>query len=73
MRTLGPWLVAITVLSGAAFVAMPMIADRVAPPLFLALIFLWALASSVLRAPALALVAKRTPTPALPLARLRWS
>jgi len=66
MRSLGPWLVAITVLSGAAFVAMPIIADMGAPPFFLALILFWALASSVLRAPALALVAKRTPTPAIP-------
>jgi hypothetical protein len=66
MRTLGPWLVAITVVSGAAFVAVPLFSGTVAPPLFLALIFFWAAASSVLRAPALALVAKRTPTPALP-------
>ena len=66
MRTLGPWLVAITVVSGVAFLAMPVIADKGTPPLFLVLIFLWALASSVLRAPALALVAKRTPTSALP-------
>ena len=44
-----------------------MIADKAVPSLFLALIFLWALTSSVLRAPALALVAKRTPKPALPL------
>jgi len=67
LRTLGPWLVAVTVISGAAFVAMPMIANKAVPSLFLALIFLWALTSSVLRAPALALVAKRTPKPALPL------
>ncbi len=66
MRTLGPWLVAITVVSGAAFVAVPLFSGTVAPPLFLALIFFWAATSSVLRAPALALVAKRTPTPALP-------
>lgn len=66
MRTLWPWLVAITVVSGVAFVAMPMIPGTGAPPFFLALIFLWALASPVLRAPALALVAKRTPKPALP-------
>ena len=66
MRTLGPWLVAITVVSGVAFVAMPMIAGTGTPAFFLALIFLWALASSVLRAPALALVAKRTPKLALP-------
>lgn len=66
LRTLGFWLIAITVVSGAALVAVPMIAGAGAPRLFLALIFFWALTSSVLRAPALALVAKRTPKPALP-------
>ncbi|MBL8540402.1 MAG: hypothetical protein JNK68_08515 [Betaproteobacteria bacterium] len=67
LRVIGPWLLAITVIAGIAFVALPAVADLRSPALFLACTLLWVIASSVLRAPALALVAKRTPKPALPL------
>jgi hypothetical protein len=69
---IGPLLVAVTLVSGAAFVAMPLVADASGAsradwmPAFLVLLVLWALTSTVLRAPALALVAKRAPKPSLP-------
>ena len=72
MERIGLILVSVTVVSGAAFIALPVVAVAAGAspsgwkPLFFVLLLVWAITSSVLRAPALALVAKRTPKPSLP-------
>ncbi|MET0218789.1 MAG: MFS transporter [Burkholderiales bacterium] len=69
---IGPLLAGVTVASGAVLVALPAIADAAGASgpgwktLFFLLLLVWAVTSSALRAPALALVAKRTPRPSLP-------
>lgn len=61
---LGRWLAAVGVLSCAAFLLLPLSAS---PTLLVGLILLWAVSSSALRAPVLALVGKHAPVPAVPL------
>lgn len=58
-RRLGPWMLAINAMSCAAFVAMPFLAGFIGPAGLLAAIVAWSLTSSALRAPLMALIAKR--------------
>lgn len=57
-RRLGRWLLGLTLVSAAAFLALPWIAP-VGPLPLLGLIGLWAVAGSVLRAPTLVLLCRR--------------
>ncbi len=64
---LGHWVAAVTLLSCAAFVGLPFIAKAgIGPTPFLALVVLWAVTSSALRAPPLMLLGKYAEWPALP-------
>ncbi|MGZ5216203.1 MAG: MFS transporter [Caldimonas sp.] len=58
---------AATLVSCAAFLALPFVAPGGSPPLFIALTMLWAVTSSALRAPPLALVGKHAAKPAQPI------
>lgn len=64
---LGRLALAATLVSCAAFLALPFVAPRGAPAAFLALIAVWAITSSALRAPPLALVGKHVAKPAQPV------
>lgn len=57
-RRLGRIVTAVTLLSSAALLAMPWIADAGNAPLLLAVIFVWAATSSALRAPVFALLGR---------------
>src|SRR5262245_47352810 len=61
---LGPWILAVSVVSGLAFVAMPY--RHASPALLLAAIFLWAVTSSALRSPPWALLSRHAATPNVP-------
>jgi len=63
---LGRLLVILTAVSCAAFLLLPLVATSGSPLLFLALIALWAVTSSALRAPPMALLGKYVPAPKLP-------
>lgn len=63
---LGPWLVGITLVSGAAFVALPLLAPHGSPVLFVAVTLLWTVTSSVLRAPPMNLIGRHAARPAQP-------
>ena len=63
---LGRLLVILTALACAAFLLLPLVAPSGSPLLFLALIAIWAMTSSALRAPPMALLGKYVPTPKLP-------
>jgi MFS family permease len=62
---LGVWVTAATALSCAAFLIMPLLAGRGAPVL-IALIVVWAVTSSALRAPPLMLLGKYARKPSIP-------
>jgi hypothetical protein len=62
---LGVWVTAATALSCAAFLAMPMLAGLGAPAL-IALIVVWTVTSSALRAPPLMLLGKYARKPSIP-------
>lgn len=62
---IGPYVVAATALSCAAFLALPLVAAAGAPAL-LALTLVWTITSSALRAPPLMLLGKYASKPALP-------
>lgn len=62
---IGPYVVAATALSCAAFLALPLVASAGAPAL-LVLTFVWTITSSALRAPPLMLLGKYAAKPALP-------
>ena len=69
-RTLGrisPWVLGATLVSCAAFLALPFVAPGVSPAVFVAVIMIWAVTSSALRAPPLALVGKYAAKPAQPI------
>jgi MFS family permease len=61
---LGPWILAVSVLSGLAFVALPFM--RATPVVLLAAILVWAVTSSALRSPPWALLSRHAATPRLP-------
>ena len=63
---LGPMMVGLTAVSCAAFLLLPLAAAAGSPFLFLAVIAVWALTSSALRAPQMALLGKYVPAPAVP-------
>jgi hypothetical protein len=63
---LGRLLVILTAVSCAAFLLLPLAAPSGSPLLFLALIAIWAVTSSALRAPPMALLGKYVPAPKLP-------
>lgn len=63
---LGWLLVIVTAVSCAAFLLLPLAAPSGSPLLFLALICIWAMTSSALRAPPMALLGKYVPAPKLP-------
>jgi MFS family permease len=66
---LGAIVAAVTIVSCAAFVALPFVtpAGPIALPLFLALTIVWAMTSSALRAPPLMLLGKYAARPSIPL------
>ena len=66
LARLGRLLVIMTAVSCIAFLLLPLAAPSGAPLLFLALIALWAVTSSALRAPPLALLGKYVPKARLP-------
>ena len=61
---LGPWILAVSVLSGLAFIALPFM--QASPVLLLAAILVWAVTSSALRSPPWALLSRHAATPRLP-------
>ena len=63
---LGRLLVVLTAVSCLAFLLLPLAAPSGSPLLFLSLIAIWAVTSSALRAPPMALLGKYVPTPKLP-------
>lgn len=63
---LGRLLVVLTAVSCVAFLLLPLAAPSGSPLLFLALIAIWAVTSSALRAPPMALLGKYVPAPKLP-------
>ena len=60
----GLWILAATVVSGAAFIALPFAGANAA--LLLAAVFVWAVTSSALRSPPWALLSQHAATPSLP-------
>ena len=63
---LGRLLVILTAVSCAAFLLLPLAAPSGSPLLFLVLIAIWAVTSSALRAPPMAILGKYVPAPKLP-------
>lgn len=61
---LGPSILAVSVVSGLAFIAMPFM--HASPALLLLAIFLWAVTSSALRSPPWALLSRHAATPSVP-------
>lgn len=64
---LGRWMVAATLLSMAAFVALPFVAPGGSPVLLLGLTLVWAASSSLLRAPPMTLLGRYAATPQQPV------
>ena len=64
---IGGWVLAATLVSCAAFLALPFAAPGASPVVFLALTLIWAVTSSALRAPPLSLLGKHVAKPAQPL------
>jgi hypothetical protein len=62
----GIFIALVTAVSCCAFVALPFVAGSVSPAVFIALIAIWALTSSVLRAPPLTLLGRHAARPAVP-------
>ena len=63
---LGRLMVGLTAISCVSFLLLPLIASARSPALFLAVIAVWAMTSSALRAPQMALLGKYVPTAAVP-------
>lgn len=63
---LGPWLVGATLVSAAAFVAIPLLAPAGSAPLLVAVTLVWTVTSSVLRAPPMNLIGRHAQRPAQP-------
>ena len=64
---IGYWVIAATVVSGLAFIALPFVAPAGAPAAFVLVVGVWAVSSSALRAPPLALLGKHVAAPSRPL------
>lgn len=63
---LGRVVLAVTLLSCAAFLALPLVAPSGSAPLFLGIVVLWSVTSSALRAPPLTLVGRHAAKPQVP-------
>ncbi len=64
---LGHWVAAVTIVSGAAFIGLPLVAGaKLGPAPLIALTVTWAVTSSALRAPPLMLLGKYAARPAIP-------
>jgi MFS family permease len=63
---LGRLVLAVTLLSCAAFLALPLVAPSGSAPLFLGIVVLWSVSSSALRAPPLTLVGRHAAKPQQP-------
>jgi len=63
---LGPWVLSITLLSCAAFIALPFVAPGGSPAALLVLTLLWAVTSSALRAPPMTLIGRYAAKPLQP-------
>ena len=64
MARFGPWILVVTVVSAAAFLALPFAGGSAA--LLLAAVFVWAVTSSALRSPPWALLSQHAAKPSLP-------
>ena len=64
---LGRWVLAASLLSAAAFLALPWAAPQGSPGLFIAVTLLWVVTTSALRAPPLALLGRYVARPAQPM------
>ncbi len=64
---IGQSVLAATLVSCAAFLALPFVAPGASPAIFLALTLIWAVTSSALRAPPLSLVGKHAAKPTQPV------
>jgi len=64
---IGAWLLAATLVSCAAFLALPFVAPGASPAIFLALTLIWAVTSSALRAPPLSLLGRHVAKPKQPV------
>lgn len=64
---IGPWVLAATLVSCTAFLALPFVAPGASAAVFVAVIMVWAVTSSALRAPPLALVGKYAAKPTQPI------
>lgn len=63
----GLWVLAATIVSSLAFLALPFVAPAASAPLFVAVVLVWAVTSSALRAPPLALLGKYVAKPSRPI------
>lgn len=63
---LGRWIALVTVVSCAAFLSLPFIAPMGSPVALAALMIVWSLTSSALRAPPMVLLGKYAPAPQVP-------
>ena len=66
LRRIGPAVLAVTLLSCAALLALPFVAPTGSVPLFLGLTLLWSVSSSALRAPPLTLIGRHAARPTRP-------
>jgi hypothetical protein len=64
---IGGWVLAATLVSCAAFLALPYVAPGASPAIFLALTLIWAVTSSALRAPPLSLLGRHVAKPKQPV------
>jgi len=64
---IGLWVLAATLVSCAAFLALPFVAPGASPAVFLALTLIWAATSSALRAPPLSLLGRHVAKPRQPV------
>lgn len=63
---IGRWMLGLTVVSALAFLALPWLAPNGSPALLLAATGIWAVTSSALRAPPMALLGRYVPKPSVP-------
>jgi hypothetical protein len=66
LRRLGPWVLGATAVSCLAFLLLPLLAPSGSPVLLLAVVAVWAVTSSALRAPPMLLLGKYVPPAGVP-------
>jgi len=64
---IGAWVLAATIVSSLAFLTLPFVAPSGSAPIFVVLVMVWAVTSSALRAPPLALLGKHVAKPTRPI------